>query len=303
MLAISCVWCEPVHLIFDTDVGNDIDDALALAVLHALADRGEVDLLAVTVSKDNPWSAAYVDAVNIFYGRPHLPIGLVRHGKTPRPGRFVRPVAEQFPFDLDLDHIPAATEVLRRTLSAQPDRSVVIVSVGFLTNLACLLDEPGGMELVRRKVRLYVMMGGNFASGKPEYNFYTDPGATARVLRDWPTPLVATGYEVGEAVLYPATSIEHDFGWTPHHPVAEAYRRFAKMPYDRPTWDLTAVLYAVRPERGYFNVSPPGTITFHKDHTTTFEPGPGGRHRYLSVSREQKARLAEAFALLASSPR
>ena len=65
----------PVRMIFDTDMGNDVDDALALAVIHELADRSEVELLAVTLSKDNPWAAPYIDAVNTFYGRPDVPIG------------------------------------------------------------------------------------------------------------------------------------------------------------------------------------------------------------------------------------
>ena len=52
---------EPVRLILDTDIGNDIDDALALALIHSLENRAEVRLLAVTITKDNRWSAPYVD--------------------------------------------------------------------------------------------------------------------------------------------------------------------------------------------------------------------------------------------------
>ena len=48
LLAV-CLGAEPVRVIFDTDMGNDIDDALALAVLHAFESRGEAKLLAVTV--------------------------------------------------------------------------------------------------------------------------------------------------------------------------------------------------------------------------------------------------------------
>ncbi|MEK7753907.1 MAG: nucleoside hydrolase, partial [Acidobacteriota bacterium] len=48
---------EPVPVIFDTDMGNDIDDALALAVLHALESRGEAKILGVTITKDNRWAA------------------------------------------------------------------------------------------------------------------------------------------------------------------------------------------------------------------------------------------------------
>src|SRR3984885_3391067 len=59
---------SPINVIFDTDIWSDIDDALALAMLHALQDRHEVTLLAVTISTDDPWCAAYVSLVNTFYG-------------------------------------------------------------------------------------------------------------------------------------------------------------------------------------------------------------------------------------------
>ena len=66
----------PVNIIFDTDIGNDVDDALALAMLHAFETRHEARLLAVTITKDNQWAAPYVDLVNTFYGRPDIPIGM-----------------------------------------------------------------------------------------------------------------------------------------------------------------------------------------------------------------------------------
>jgi inosine-uridine nucleoside N-ribohydrolase len=75
---------------------------------------------------------------------------------------------------LDGAQAPEAVSLLRRTLAGQPDSSIVIVQVGFSTNLARLLDtKPDaasplvGRELVRRKVRLLSMMAGNFSDGKP----------------------------------------------------------------------------------------------------------------------------------------
>ena len=79
---------EPVKLIFDTDMGNDVDDALALAMLHSLESRGESELLAVTLTKDNDEVAPYVDAINTFYGRGEIPIGITNSGVTPEKSRF-----------------------------------------------------------------------------------------------------------------------------------------------------------------------------------------------------------------------
>lgn len=309
---------RPVKLIFDTDIGNDIDDAMALAMIHTLADRGEVELLAVTVCKDNPWAAVYVDLINHFYGRSDVPIGAVRNGKTPDDGNFVRAVAErkvggEFVYPRTLKSgkdVSDATTVLRRTLAAQPDGSVVIVSVGFMTNLARLLDTPAdsispltGRELVKAKVREYVMMAGAFGSSPaPEYNVYIDPPSARQVWEQWPTPIVATGYEIGERILYPAESIEKDFAYVANHPIAEAYRAFSEMPYDRPTWDLTAVLYAVRPDRGYFGLSPHGRLSLDDSNTTHFSPDEKGAHRYLTVTTAQITRIREAFVWMVSAP-
>src|SRR3954454_10964123 len=79
---------QPIPLIFDTDIGNDVDDALALGVIHALMSRAECDLLAVTVTKDESLSAPFVDVINTFYGRGDVPIGVVHNGPTPEPSKF-----------------------------------------------------------------------------------------------------------------------------------------------------------------------------------------------------------------------
>jgi purine nucleosidase len=101
--------------------------------------------------------------------------------------------------------------------------------------------------------------------------------------------------------LYPASSIEHDF--PAGNPVAEAYRVYAKMPYDRPTWDLTTVLYDLRPDRGYFDVSSPGNVVVAANGATTFQPNPQGKRYFLKVNPVQAARVREACVWLASQPK
>lgn len=293
-----------VGLIFDTDMGNDIDDALALAVIHALETRGEAKLLAVTVTKDNRHAAPYCDIVNTFYGRGGVPVGVVRNGKTPEDSPMIQVPVErkpEYPHKLrDYRKAPEAVGLIRRTLEAQSDGSVVIVQVGFSTNLARLLASPGGPDLIRKKVRLLSMMGGNFADGKPEYNVRIDIESASKVIHEWPGPIVLSGFEIGNALLYPATSIERDFAYVDRHPVADAYRAYKKMPYDRPTWDLTSVLYAVRPDRDYFGVSEPGRIEVQSDGRTIHKPATGGQHRYLKLSEAQRGRALEALVQLAS---
>jgi hypothetical protein len=135
-----------------------------------------------------------------------------------------------------------------------------------------------------------------------EYNVVEDLPAAKTFAADWPTPIVFSGFEVGLAVTYPAASIEKDFGYAKDHPLAEAYRRYNPPPHERPCWDLTSVLYAVYPDRGYFGLSAPGRVTVGDDGVTRFAALDKGTHRYLTLSREQAVRCREAFTYLASQP-
>jgi inosine-uridine nucleoside N-ribohydrolase len=310
---------EPVRVIFDTDMGNDVDDALALAILHGLETRGEAKLLAVTITKDNPYAATFVDVVDTFYGRGEIPIGMVKNGKTPNDSPMIHMPSERkkadgsyvYPRRGVFGGAPDAAVVLRQVLAGEKDGSVTIVQVGFSTNLARLLDSGAddvsslsGAQLAARKVRLLVAMAGHFPpAAQPEYNVVTDIPSAQKVFHEWPSPTVFSGFEVGEALLFPARVIEHDFSWVRDHPVAEAYRAYMRMPYDRPSWDLTAALYAVRPESGYFSLSPAGTVRVDEKGHTLFTASAEGKQRYLILDEGQKARTLEALILLASQPR
>ncbi|MEO1529926.1 MAG: nucleoside hydrolase, partial [Planctomycetota bacterium] len=129
---------HPVPLIFDTDLGNDCDDVLALGMIHSLESRGECELLAVTITKDHEYAAPFADAVNTFYGRGNVPIGVCRSGVTPQEGKYnglakVKDGDElRFPHDLvSGKDAPDAVDVLRKTLAAAEDGSVVLAQVGF----------------------------------------------------------------------------------------------------------------------------------------------------------------------------
>lgn len=316
--ANSAPAAEPVKLIFDTDIGNDIDDALALGMIHALESRGMCELLAVTITKDHADAAMFVDAVNTFYGRPDVSIGIVKGGKTPEPGKYL-PLCQvqdsgKLRYPHDLGAAADAFRLLRKILASQPDHSVVIVQVGFSTNLTRLLESKPdlysdltGEELVEKKVKFLSMMAGAF---KPidgnarfcEYNVVEDKSAAKHLVNNWPTEIVFSGFEVGNAVLFPAESIEKDYAYVKHHLLAESYVLYEPPPHNRPTWDLTSVLYAVCPDRGYFELSPPGQVTVEADGFTKFADVPGGKHRYLILPERQVERVKEAFVQLCSQP-
>ena len=70
LLFTGTVLADKPRIIFDTDITGDVDDVLALAMCHSLADRGACEFLGVTISKNNPLTASFVDAENTFTGGP-----------------------------------------------------------------------------------------------------------------------------------------------------------------------------------------------------------------------------------------
>lgn len=305
---------NPLPVIFETDLGNDVDDALALDLLYKYQDAGKIRLLAVNLNKNGEAPAEYADILNTWYGYPDIPVGVIHDGaecETDAAVNYAKAVADLKDADgkplfarshPDYAEYPEAVSLYRKLLAAAPDSSVIIASVGFSTNLVRLLETLAdgyasmtGAELVARKVKLLVTMAGDFrGSGHREYNVIKDIPAAKVIFEQWPTQVVTSPFEVGIQVQYPAASIENDFSWAGRHPVVEAYKAYLPMPYDRPTWDPTAVLYAV--EGGdWFTVSPPGRIEVTDEGTTLFMEDPAGTRRYLSVTPEQAGAILRHF--------
>lgn len=319
ILAASAIGrAEPVKLIFDTDIGNDVDDVMALSMIHSLQRRGACELLAVTLTKDHPLAAPFVDAINTFYGCPEIPIGVVRNGATKEEGKFNKLANEKnpdgslrYPHDL-LDGAAAmeAVKLLRKTLAAQPDQSTVIAQVGFFTNLSRLLDTGSdefsplnGRDLVAKKVRFISIMAGAFQTvdwntRHLEYNVTNDIPAAQKLAEAWPTPIVWSGFEIGMAARFPHQVIERDLGYVKHHPLKESYVLYDPPPHDRPTWDPTSVLHAVCPDQGYFGLSPVGRVKVEENGATWFRPDDKGRDRFLTMDAVQAARVREAIVQL-----
>ena len=259
----------PVPLIFETDLSGDCDDVGALAMIHTLVDRGEATLLMVGINRDEPTgsSAAAVDAINTYFGRGEIPIGTSHAGRahTPRTSSYAPAIGSSFPNDALPDaEMPDAVRLYRKTLAAAADRSIVVASVGGTTNLAELLmssadddSQLPGRDLVAQKVQRLVQMAGQFPSSRvrrAEANMLIDPPANRLVAEEWPTPIVWSGWEVGDTIRTGTT-----LATLPEsHPVRRAYalhpggglaadgRRLSSLEGGRPSWDQTAVLFAVR---------------------------------------------------------
>lgn len=244
----------PVKVIYDTDMCFDVDDAGALATLHALADLGEVQILGVVFNEVHPDGAAAIDAINTWYGRGHLPVGIYKGSlSSPDVSNYLSHVAK-FPNDMpdDLNDVPSALEVYIGNLESQPDHSVTIISVGFLNNLSDLLNNRP--DLVEAKVKELVIMAGvqNDGFNLVRHNLEE---ASENVFTNWPTPIVVS--QPG-ANIYTGSPLED----TPAgNPVREAYYRWFGHFGDRSSWDQITVLYGVRGD-AYFNIRSDGTGSF-----------------------------------------
>lgn len=235
----------PVNLLIDTDMSIDVDDVGMLCAAHALADLGEARILAVLHDAATTYGVGAISVLNHYYGRDDIPLGAYKGAiGAPGPGsqhpafvnggkgHYVQKLVETFPSPVrTMNDVPQALPVFRQTLESAEDGSVVILAVGFLTNVFDLLNTPSdglsGIELVRRKVQRMVLMGGvrqcPGGSGCPpaEWNLggcggaanpwekdgcgdYDTLGAvTNQTLDLWPrsVPIVWTSWESGTPIM------------------------------------------------------------------------------------------------------
>lgn len=307
----------PVAVIFETDMGNDIDDALALDMLYKYQDEGKINLLAISNNKNSPYSIPFLDVMNTWYGYPEIPLGTVKQGANSEGD--AKNYAEltlnykennqlAFHSNLKKQQTINSVEMYRKLLKNQKDHSVIIISVGFSTNLARLLASEAdqlsslsGLQLVAKKVKFLSVMAGEFNPNLEnrfvEYNVAKDVNAARSVFEKWPTDIYISPFELGDSIRYPGKSIAHDFMELNPHPLVIAYESYQQMPYDRSTWDLTSVLFAVeRNAKGssYFTISKPGKVYLDEEGKTSFKEG-RGKHYILSVNSNQRDQILARF--------
>ena len=255
----------PKKVIFETDMSTDVDDVGALAMLHALADNGEAEILAISFNEVHPSAANAICAINTWYNRGNIPIGIYKGDLAdPDESSYLDALAN-FPHNLPTTPTPSSLDLYLQVLGEQPDNSVTIISVGFLNNLYDLLKTDP--DLIAQKVTELVVMA----------VLIDDPYNTVRhdlinqseyVIRNWPTPLVISQH--GESVHTGARLSE-----TPaENPVREAfYQRFDGQYKGRSSWDQLAVLYGVRGVGDYFTEITEGKGRLSNGYEWEMKPG------------------------------
>lgn len=304
-----------VPLILDTDMGGDCDDAGALAILHAMADLGETQILAVTSCTSARYTPGCISAINAYYGRPDIPLGALADDgfMADMDRKYCQEVATTFPAPVrERSQCPPALGLLRKTLAAQPDGVTDLVAIGPLRNIRQLLESGPdaaspltGRKLVTRKVRRLTIMGGFFGAEKPfaqagEWNFAQDPQAAAIVAEQWPTEILYVGWELGDA----APTGGGLSAQTPEaNPVRRSYELYLGGPgRSRPSFDLIAVHVAVRGPGALWGFGPAGRCVVDPETGANhWEPEPEGKDRFLTfaVPAEQAAAAIEELLLKA----
>lgn len=282
-----------VNIIFDTDMGPDYDDVGAIALLHAMADKGECNILATVSSNKFRHTGPVLDILNTYFRRPNLPVAVVR-GQAAEIGAIQQwdsLLVTKYPHDLrSNDDAEDAVKLYRRILSKAADHSITIVTVGFFTNMAnLLLSEPdehshlAGHDLVAKKVKELVSMAGCFdhrMGSFKEFNVKIDAPASQQVFDHWPGRIVFSGFEIGAAIFTGLPIVKSDIKGSPVKDV------FAwSIPLDpqdkngRMSWDETAVLFAVRGAGNYFDMVA-GKIVSKADGSNSWDKS-GKDHYYL----------------------
>lgn len=278
---------RPVRIILDSDMGPDYDDAGAITMLHAFADAGEAKILAIMASTKYPGVAGVLDVFNTYFGRADIPIGVPKGDALELHDwqHWTDTLLAKYPHQLKTnDQAYDAVKLYRKILASQPDHSVTIVTIGFLTNLSNLLNTGAdgysprsGLALVKRKVKLLVCMAGKYPSGY-EFNVMKDAPASQNVFSRWPSPVIFSGFEIGEKIrtglpLIHNNTIQND-------PVKDVFRisipLAAEDSLGRKSWDETAVLVAVKDYRHWYTLHH-GKIMIAADGKDSWDDGGHGQ--------------------------
>ena len=257
-----------IPVILDTDIAPDYDDVGAIALLHAFADKGEARILATISCNAFETTAPTLSVLNVYFNRPEIPIGIVKNNFPYQAckQRWAQAIIAKYPHHLKSnEEAMEAVALYRKILSSQDDKSVIIITVGFFTNLANLLasssDEYSslnGRDLALKKVKQVVSMAagiGKDGVSAHEFNVYADAYAARKVFADWPTPILLSGFEIGEKIITGSRLIKNES--IRQSPVKEAYQVALTSDNNllgRNSWDQTAVLVAIKGYTPFFNV-------------------------------------------------
>jgi len=173
------------------------------------------------------------------------------------------------------------------------------VAIGPLRNLSHFLQsKPDGIspltgrELIAKKVRLLSAMAGLFNKIKDlnpetytEWNVEQDVPAARYVVKNWPTPIMFSGFEIGLPISVDASVVQA----SPTSPQGYCLRNNS----GRPPWDQTSILYGVRGFADYWTGAMEGRVDIDDKGRTRWHADPAWHQGYLipKMSNSQLGRI------------
>lgn len=300
----------PIGIVFDSDLGDGVDDVLALALIYALEAHSETRIVSTSTTKSTLRSAMFAEVLARFlmgppprgmaavYQRPLPPVGMADDGRFSQDTAVLKAVLDKqnaegglvYPrTTAKLNDTADPPTLIRNALTAQHDENCLVVLAGPATNLARTLALPGVPDLIKAKVKCLLLAA-------PQEKLKADLVSARKLLAGWPSPVVVAG----QMVSFPGDSMGKDFAWAATHPVVDAYLAYRTMPYDAPAPVLSAVLHALRPDSGFVE-SGDGLVSLLDDGRTQFAPRAGGRHRMLTVDPARQAEIVRTLVQVVSA--
>ncbi|MGF1587194.1 MAG: hypothetical protein ACFCUM_17885 [Bacteroidales bacterium] len=257
---------EPVKIILDTDMGSDCDDAGALALLHHYTDLGLAEITGCIYSSGKvPYGAGITEAINIYYGRPDIPIGAYYGDEVGDPvdkmtaGKLVRDTVAFGNRIIQNTDTEEQTSLNRKLLAEADDGSITYITIGHTKGLYQLLvSDPddistlSGRELIAAKVDRWIALGALRANNDDnhfvrDWNFFFNETApyTKYLVDNFPGTVYYI--DAGSSTMT-GRSLKHT---PPGNIVRTVYRDWLwevmknTLDDQRPSWDLAAVYFAV----------------------------------------------------------
>ena len=290
---------QPLGVVYITSMTRP-DSAVALALLYGFQGKREARIGAVTINGAGLGAAIFCDIVQRFYtpgplrnaNQTLLP-GLAASAPLPPDPPLVKTAVEHKEYARSIQRISDTSlpeAVIRNGVIFNAE--VVMILSARATDLAKSLDLQGVKDLYKERVKMLLVVD----SGEPQ-----DVPAIRKILAEFPSPIVFCGKEVGDALPFFGAAIDTGFAWaTTGNPVADAYHAFRPGIYDFPSYDLAATLQAVHPDKGYFTLSTPGSITVADDGRLAFAVG-NGNVRAMGLDPAQKDKILQTLIEVATA--
>lgn len=163
-----------MQLILDTDLGFDVDDVGAIAVANYFQDIGEAEILCMVHNTGFYKGVGGIDVINSYYGRNHttIPIGAYKGAwgssddAQASQDKYTSTIENDYPSQIqNYDQVESAVSVYEECLSKAEDGSVVIASIGELTNLRDIIEANKSLFVQKVNKVLYMDGGYNFGCG------------------------------------------------------------------------------------------------------------------------------------------